>query len=99
MRIVFGVQPRKGTSDIGRPASLTNGRGTTAVQSHIAKTLASADAYAWLDETPDSFDIVADSRQFQTLKCKGQLLRMKHERPGAFIGRVARTAGKKTNRK
>lgn len=95
--IVFGIAPKSnGDTSIGRPASLTDGRGSLQVQSYMTRKLHSADAFAWLDNTPDSFDLVCSSAGIQALRCKGSLLRQKHENPGAYYGRVA---GKKTNRK
>jgi len=94
---VFGIGPKStGDSSIGRPASLTDGRGSLQVQSYMTRKLHSADAYAWLDTTADSFDLICSANGIQALRCKGSLLRQKHENPGAFYGRVA---GKKTKQK
>lgn len=95
--IVVGVGPKpESTSSIGRPASLTDGRGSLQVQTFVTSKLHSADAYKWLDTTPDSFDLICTVDGIRALRCKGALLRQKHENPGAYHGRVA---GKRTNRK
>lgn len=52
VRIRFGVPPKKGEATIACPVTMTNSRGTLAIQSHRtpeSKPLHSADAVAWLD--------------------------------------------------
>jgi len=94
--IIFGVAPKSDSNgSIGRPASLIDGRGSLQVQTYIASRLHSADAYRWLDTTPDSFDLICTVNGVKALRCKGSLLRQKHENPGAYYGRVA---GKKMKR-
>jgi hypothetical protein len=96
VRIRFGVSPRHGTSDIVSSASMTNSRGTLCVQRHRrTEPLHSADMYAWLDETPDSFDIVVFANGYKTLRCRGALRHVKSTRPELFNRRMRARAGKR----
>lgn len=52
VRIRFGVPPKKGSANVACPVTMTNSRGTLAIQSHRtaeSKPLHGADANAWLD--------------------------------------------------
>ena len=64
---------------------MANTRGTLSVQRHRrSDPLHSADMYAWLDETPDSFDIVVFADGYRTLRCRGALRHVKSTRPELF---------------
>lgn len=96
VRIRFGVAPRDGTCDIVSSASMTNSRGTLCVQRHQrSEPLHSADMYAWLDETPDSFDIIVFANGYKTLRCRGALRHVKSTRPELFNHRMRPRAGKR----
>jgi len=96
VRIRFGVAPKQGTADIISPTSMINSRGTLCVQSHRrGDALHSADMYAWLDNTPDSFDIIAYATGYKTLRCKGALRHVKSTRPELFNHRMRARAGKR----
>ena len=96
VRIRFGVAPKQGVPDIVCPSSMVNSRGTLCVQSHRrTESLHSADMYAWLDETADSFDIIVYSTGYKTLRCRGALRQLKNTRPELFNRRVRAAAGKR----
>lgn len=96
VRIRFGVAPKQGTADIVSPSSMTNSRGTLCMQSHRrSDPLHSADLYAWLDETSDSFDVIVYAAGYKTLRCRGALRHVKSTRPELFNHRMRVRAGKR----
>lgn len=96
VRIRFNVAPKQGRVDIVSPASMINSRGTLCVQSHRrSDALHSADMYAWLDETPDSFDILVYAAGYKTLRCRGALRQLKNTSPELFNRRMRARAGKR----
>lgn len=99
VRIRFGVPPKKGSANVACPVTMTNSRGTLAIQSHRtaeSKPLHGADANAWLDTNADAFDIVVYSNGFKTLRCRAQLRALRSEQPELFNSRKGRAAGKRT---
>lgn len=101
VRIRFGVPPKKGSANVACPVTMTNSRGTLAIQSHRtpeSRPLHGADANAWLDTNADAFDIIVYSNGFKTLRCRAQLKALKSEHPELFNSRKNRAAGKRTKR-